>query len=546
MASEAVFLLWVLATLVVALVVIRREPGFRWLWGWHLQMAGVLALCGLGLTVGPPGPLAAAAWALFLAVSVGPTLIARRLTPIVIVEVDPVRAVPYYRALDWLSWGPPAGLRAAELEALRAAAAGDRAGALEALSPYLAADKPDAVRGSSAVLALSILRVDEAWDEAIAFSEAMAWPTDRPVPHGAAFVAARAYLERGRFAEAVAQLARADLGGIGLPGSAIDSYHLPFLALLGDLEGVEALGRRLGPRQAEFVLAWRARCLAVLGRHDEALSALRDILAAAPTGSTLARRLARMVAQWEAGHWPPGHPASEADIEAVRRLFAGARQAAPLFETGKPSKLVLGLMAVNAVAFVALYGPEWVGNKELTERAWTFGVMWMPALQAGEWWRLLTHQYMHANWIHLGINLAALWAVGTMTVRLLGALPVLALYTLAGVAGGLVQGWLSPQAACLGASGAVMGTLGALGVAVWRAGDRLPVRWRARFLKRFALLVLLQFGADTLIPGVAAADHGAGLLAGALLALCLPVRLRAGAADEKPRRPIGEVSPSGG
>ncbi|MFN3432241.1 MAG: rhomboid family intramembrane serine protease, partial [Candidatus Sericytochromatia bacterium] len=169
-----------------------------------------------------------------------------------------------------------------------------------------------------------------------------------------------------------------------------------------------------------------------------------------------------------------------------------------------------------------------------------------PALQAGEWWRLLTHQYMHANWIHLGINLTALWAIGSMTVRLLGAWPVLGLYTLSGVAGGLVQGWLSPQAACLGASGAVMGTLGALGVAVWRAGDRLPARWRSRFLKRFGLLVLLQFGADTLIPGVAAADHVAGLVAGALMALCLPVRLRAGPADVAVQRPIGEVSPSGG
>ncbi|MFN3431210.1 MAG: hypothetical protein ACK46X_14810 [Candidatus Sericytochromatia bacterium] len=97
MASEAVFLLWVLATLVVALVVIRREPSFRWLWGWHLQMAIVLALCALGLTVGPAGPFAFAAWAVFLAVTVGPALLLRKLSPIVLVDGDPERAAPTQR-----------------------------------------------------------------------------------------------------------------------------------------------------------------------------------------------------------------------------------------------------------------------------------------------------------------------------------------------------------------------------------------------------------------------------------------------------------------
>ena len=39
--------------------------------------------------------------------------------------------------------------------------------------------------------------------------------------------------------------------------------------------------------------------------------------------------------------------------------------------------------------------------------AWT-----LPAIEHGQWWRILTGNFVHTNFAHLGMNLAALWLIG--------------------------------------------------------------------------------------------------------------------------------------
>jgi len=82
-------------------------------------------------------------------------------------------------------------------------------------------------------------------------------------------------------------------------------------------------------------------------------------------------------------------------------------------------------------------------------------------LADGEWWRLITAAFLHANLIHLGLNMLVLWIVGAPVEEAIGRGRFLALYLVSGIAGSAGALLLDPNAVTVGASGAIFGVLGA-------------------------------------------------------------------------------------
>ena len=58
------------------------------------------------------------------------------------------------------------------------------------------------------------------------------------------------------------------------------------------------------------------------------------------------------------------------------------------------------------------------------------------ALARGWWWTLITHMFLHANLLHLMVNILALWFIGPEVEFTLGRARYLVLYILSGIAGG--------------------------------------------------------------------------------------------------------------
>ena len=79
------------------------------------------------------------------------------------------------------------------------------------------------------------------------------------------------------------------------------------------------------------------------------------------------------------------------------------------------------------------------------------------------WATLLTSQFLHAGWLHLGGNMLYLWIFGDNVEDAFGHIPYLAFYLVAGVVAGLVQVVVDPSSPVpgLGASGAIAGVLAA-------------------------------------------------------------------------------------
>lgn len=177
-----------------------------------------------------------------------------------------------------------------------------------------------------------------------------------------------------------------------------------------------------------------------------------------------------------------------------------------------PGAVTLALMAVNVLVFIAELATGGqvarIGGDVVAEYA-----LYGPAVADGEWYRLITSAFLHANLIHLFFNMLFLWWFGRPLENLVGAgrfLPIYLVSALAGAAGALL---LSPQGVTVGASGAVFGILGA-GFILER-GQIYVFGGQAMFV--IGINLVLSF----VLSGISIGGHVGGLVGGALSMLAL-------------------------
>lgn len=140
-------------------------------------------------------------------------------------------------------------------------------------------------------------------------------------------------------------------------------------------------------------------------------------------------------------------------------------------------------------------------------------------LRAGEWWRVITSQFLHVRLIHLAFNLGALLLLGAPWERSSGPLRFAVLYIVSGSVGQIVGVLAEPALVSTGASQAVMAVAGA------RATELL--KRREGGLVAFivpAIVVFVQLTLDILAAGKFKAGHWSGLCAGAIVGYLLSHR----------------------
>jgi rhomboid protease GluP len=137
------------------------------------------------------------------------------------------------------------------------------------------------------------------------------------------------------------------------------------------------------------------------------------------------------------------------------------------------------------------------------------------AIAQGQVWRLFTPIFIHAGLSHLFINMYSLYAIGPSVERFFGRPRTLAIYLLAGIAGVLLSLAMSPNPS-VGASGAIFGLLGALGVLLYRNRPVFGGMGR-RQLQQIVLVALFNLALG-LSPGIDNWGHLGGLVYGSGLA----------------------------
>ncbi|MBD2327827.1 rhomboid family intramembrane serine protease [Alkalinema sp. FACHB-956] len=147
------------------------------------------------------------------------------------------------------------------------------------------------------------------------------------------------------------------------------------------------------------------------------------------------------------------------------------------------------------------------------------GVMVPELVQQGQWWRLLTATFLHIDLMHLGLNMLGLWFVGAFVEARLTPWKFLAAYLTCGVGSMAIVAWgaiLSGEVdiSALGASGAIMGVLGMMGIIFFQEWRHHRAPLAARWLRTFGVIIVLQTVFDVLNPRVSLLGHLSGLILG--------------------------------
>ncbi len=144
----------------------------------------------------------------------------------------------------------------------------------------------------------------------------------------------------------------------------------------------------------------------------------------------------------------------------------------------------------------------------------------------GQIWRIFTAMFLHFTIIHIGLNMLSLFFIGTAVEVFYGKWRYLVIYLASGIAGGIATYFLSaPNVIAAGASGAIFGVFGALGIfylfnrrSLGAFGGGAITNWL------FWLGLNLVWGFAT--PGIGIWDHIGGLVAGMIIAALLMPGLR--------------------
>ncbi|QGS68867.1 rhomboid family intramembrane serine protease [Oceanobacillus sp. 143] len=102
------------------------------------------------------------------------------------------------------------------------------------------------------------------------------------------------------------------------------------------------------------------------------------------------------------------------------------------------------------------------GGSTATATLIEFGAKYNPAiLENNEWWRIISATFLHIGFLHLIMNMLAVYYLGTVVERIYGRFRFLFIYFLAGIGGGLASLSFTVNISA-GASGAIFGLFGAL------------------------------------------------------------------------------------
>ncbi len=202
---------------------------------------------------------------------------------------------------------------------------------------------------------------------------------------------------------------------------------------------------------------------------------------------------------------------------AREEAYRSARSGRGLGAGLRVMRLTTQLIIINVAIFVL----EAITRSDSADWIFETGVLYTPYVLDGQVWRLITAQYLHADPMHLFFNMLGLYFLGPYLEQLWGKWRFFGFYTACGLAGNLflvllqTVGFL-PAGPALGASGCILGILGAC--AVLFPGITLILMFFPMRIRTAALLFVGLYTLNLLSKGFNAggdAAHLAGLAAGA-------------------------------
>ena len=182
------------------------------------------------------------------------------------------------------------------------------------------------------------------------------------------------------------------------------------------------------------------------------------------------------------------------------------------------AKIVWSILIINVIAFVML---TLAGGSTDTGVLIKFGALSSNLISEGQYWRLITCTFLHANFIHLGFNMFCLFIFGPTAEISFGRIKFLLIYLIAGVGGSATSYvFMDPRSFGVGASGAVFGVLGSIAV-YYYLNQHIYGKYGRGMMTGIGVIVLLNIGYGFTVQNVDNWAHIGGLVFGILVAFGL-------------------------
>ena len=158
------------------------------------------------------------------------------------------------------------------------------------------------------------------------------------------------------------------------------------------------------------------------------------------------------------------------------------------------------------------------GSKNLSTLDY-LGALIPDKVLAGDWWRLISANFLHYDLLHLSTNMLALYFLGKLVEMNLGTILYSLVYLVSGIGAMLSftiftlnQG--DTNTALVGASAAIMGLVGTLLAISWYVWLKKKNPMNSKRLRLIIIVIIVQFVFDNLIPQVSFYSHLFGLIIG--------------------------------
>lgn len=179
--------------------------------------------------------------------------------------------------------------------------------------------------------------------------------------------------------------------------------------------------------------------------------------------------------------------------------------------TQKKPVITMGLIVINVLIYII---------------TWTFGLVGdfavhRDSILAGQYYRLLTGMFLHANLVHLIFNMYALYIIGMQLESFLGRYKYLTVYLLSGLAGSVLSIFFSAGLS-VGASGAIFGLLGSL----LYFGYHYRIYLETVVKSQIIPIILINLCIGFAISGIDNSAHIGGLIGGLLSTMAVGIKYK--------------------
>jgi rhomboid protease GluP len=171
-----------------------------------------------------------------------------------------------------------------------------------------------------------------------------------------------------------------------------------------------------------------------------------------------------------------------------------------------------------AVIF-AMFGVEWYSHAlDNNAMLYRLGAISRDLITDHQYWRAITGMFLHGSPLHVLANTFSLWQLGTLYEAMFGSKRFAFIYFTTGIIASFASAMFMPaRQISVGASGAVLGIVGAFIFSILRSPQFRHERWARGIIQQLLFWVGVNLLMPLVIPNLDNTAHIAGLMSGLLL-----------------------------